>query len=161
MEYQEIDTNQLNSVGGLDFHQIAKETFINVNKKLEHPPITISIGTHSMGGKVYPTAFGTDGNFSCIIGATKSMKTFLKSLVVASYIGGDTNKYAEDFKSHRDSDKYVLDFDTEQGAFHSQLTFKRVPMMVGSDYKNYCNFDEMLSKLVDNFKQSVKWNTKK
>ena len=27
--------------------------------------------------------------------------------------------------------------------------------------KNYCNFDEMLTELVNDFKKSVKWNTKK
>lgn len=140
MEYQEIDTNQLNSVGGLDFQKIAKETYINVNKKLEHPPTILSKGVYNVGGRHYPIAFATAGNFSCIVGATKSKKTYLKSLITACYIGGGADKYGNGFISHREEDKYVLDFDTEQSEWHAQLVFKRVPQMVGENYKNYKPF---------------------
>jgi hypothetical protein len=138
---QKIDASFLdNPNNGMDFKKIANELFINVKKEIKYPPTTISVGDYQMGSNFYPIPFGTAGNFSTIVGAPKSMKTFFKSLVLASYIGGQSIDYAPTFKTHRTTDKYVLDFDTEQGEWHSQKTFKRVPEMVGAEYKNYKPF---------------------
>jgi len=138
---QKIDVSFLDKVNpSINFKKLANELFINVNKELEYPPTTLSIGDYQMGGNFYPIPFGTDGNFSCIVGAPKSMKTFFKSLIIASYVGGQSSDFAPTFKTHRKTDKYILDFDTEQGEWHSQKTFKRVPEMVGSSYKNYKPF---------------------
>jgi hypothetical protein len=114
---------------------------IDLNEDIPYPPNVLSIGYHTAGGIFeYPTTFGTEGNFSAITGAGKSRKSFLKSLLVASYIGGDANKFAPDIKSHRDKDKDILDFDTEQSKFHCQRTFKRVEQIVGKRYKKYYPF---------------------
>ena len=138
---QKIDVSFLDKVNpSINFKKLANELFINVKKDLEYPPTTLSVGDYQMGSNFYPIPFGTDGNFSCIVGAPKSMKTFFKSLVLASYIGGESNTYAPNFKTHRNTDKYILDFDTEQGEWHSQRTFKRIPDMVGNEYKNYKPF---------------------
>jgi len=109
-----------------DFKQIHREAFVDVQAKLHMPPIALSIGTHEYRGDQVPNAFGTYGNFSCVVGASKSRKSFFKSLLIASYIGGESTQYAPDFKTHREDNGFVLDFDTEQSAFHSQKTFKRV-----------------------------------
>ncbi len=138
---QKINTDFLDNVNAeTNFKQLANKLFINVKKELAYPPTTLSIGDYQMGGNFYPIPFGTDGNFSAIVGAPKSMKTFFKSLVLASYVGGQSVDYAPTFKTHRNTEKFILDFDTEQGAWHSQKTFKRVPDMVGADYENYMPF---------------------
>lgn len=98
--------------------------FVDVRKKIEYPPVAISMGKHSLGTREFPIPFGTYGNFSCIVGASKSKKTFLKSMIMASYIGGKANQYANSIKSHRDRDCFVIDIDTEQSAFHAQNVFK-------------------------------------
>lgn len=120
-----------------DFIKIHKEAFINLKETVKHPPTALSIGQTTMGQNTYPNPFGTYGNFSCIVGASKTKKTFFKSLVMASYIGGDYQSFAPDFRTHRDKDKYVLDFDTEQGKWHSQNAFRRVLNITGGDYNLY------------------------
>ena len=120
--------------------RIFQEAFVDVTKKIEHPPIAISIGTHSSGTQTFPTSFATYGNFSCIIGASKSRKTFLKSLLTSVFIGGQANAYTSNIISHRERDMYVIDIDTEQSEYHSQKVFQRVCRMVGSNYPFYKPF---------------------
>lgn len=120
-----------------DFSQMHLEAFVDVTAKLHQPPIAVSIGTHEYRQELVPNAFGTYGNFSCIVGASKSRKSFFKSLLLASYIGGQSTNFAPDFKSHRSDDSFVLDFDTEQSQYHSQRVFKRVIEMTGKNYEFY------------------------
>jgi len=120
-----------------DFSQMHLEAFVDVTAKLHQPPIAISIGTHEYRQESVPNAFGTYGNFSCIVGASKSRKSFFKSLLLASYIGGKSTNFAEDFRSHRKDDSFILDFDTEQSKYHSQRVFKRVSDICGQNYKSY------------------------
>lgn len=122
------------------FEKMFKETFIDVNEKLDYPKVAISIGSHNIGSNVYPTAFGTYGNFSCIVGASKSKKTFFKSLLVSSYIGGEAHKVSGDIKGHRGGGEFVIDVDTEQGEWHAQNTFKRIPTIVGGNPDFYKPF---------------------
>lgn len=125
----------------VNFHNIYESAFVDIKKRIEHPPVAISMGYHSYNGKQFPVPFGTYGNFSCIVGASKSKKTFLKSLVVASYIGGKTNHYAGRIKSHRERDMFIIDLDTEQSSWHAQNVFKRTMKMVGcEDYEFYKPF---------------------
>jgi len=134
MEFDKIDLNAINNVGNIDFLKIHNESFIDVNEDLAKPPTALSIGEISFGQEIYERAFGTYGNFSCISGASKSKKTFLKSLLIASYIGGQSTNYARNIKGHRDKDKFILDFDTEQSKWHSQRVFKRVPRITNLEY---------------------------
>jgi hypothetical protein len=46
------------------------------------------IGTSVYKDNSYPIPFGSYGDFSCIVGASKSRKTFFKSMIEASYLGG-------------------------------------------------------------------------
>ncbi len=117
----------------INFQNIYDSSFIDVTKKIERPPIALSIGEYSMGGKVHKIPFATYGNFSCIVGPSKSKKTFLKSMMIASYIGGKANQYAGNIRSHRERDCFVIDIDTEQSTYHAQNVFKRVVRMVGVD----------------------------
>lgn len=129
-----------NEPTGMDFNRIFNETFINIEEELKQPPIAISIGTHDYKGNKYPTQYGSYGDFSCIVGASKSKKTFLKSLLIASYIGGNSNRYAPNIKGHNTKDKYVIELDTEQSKYHCQKVFRRVAEIVGRNPDNYKPF---------------------
>lgn len=117
-----------------------EESFIDVSKKLDYPKVAISIGDHTISGTTYPTAFGTYGNFSCLVGASKSKKTFFKSLLVSCYIGGQADRYSETIRGHRKGNEIIIDVDTEQGDWHAQNTFKRIPKMVGGNPDFYKPF---------------------
>ena len=137
---EEIDVSKLDNIGKIDYLKIHKEALIDVTEKLEYPPTALAIGETMLGQTTYPIPFGTFGNFSCIVGASKSKKTFIKSLLLASFIGGNSNNYAPQFKTHRNKDMFVLDFDTEQGKWHSQRVFKRVIEIAGGNYEMYRPF---------------------
>jgi hypothetical protein len=132
-EYMDLET----PIAGSELQQRLQSVFIDVNKKIDFPPVALSIGQHNIGNQIFPTAFGTFGNFSAIVGASKSKKTFLKSLLVASFIGGGTKQYANSILSHRKSDMFVIDIDTEQSNFHAQTVFKRTVKLVGDNYQYY------------------------
>lgn len=61
------------------------------------------------------------------------MKTFLKSALVAGYIGGKSQYYFPNLLGHDTKDKFILDFDTEQSLFLTQRVAKRVCEMVGTN----------------------------
>ena len=137
---EKINLNNLGEDLKIDFSKMLKDAFVDVNDKLKEPPIAVSIGSHTYNGLEYPNSFGTYGNFSCIVGASKSRKSFFKSMLIASYIGGNSIEYAPSFRTHRDDNKLILDFDTEQSEYHSQRVFKRVCDMVGSNAEIYKPF---------------------
>lgn len=125
----------------VNLENIYKTSFVDVTKKIEYPPVAVSIGTHKLGSKDFPIPFGTYGNFSCIVGPSKSKKTFLKSLITAAYIGGKTSNYTSSIKSHRDRECFIIDIDTEQSSWHAQNVFKRVTKLVGvENYEFYKPF---------------------
>ena len=115
-----------------DFAAIEKESYIDVNKQERPQPVALSMGEVSRGSNFFPVPIGSYGDYSCIVGPSKSKKTFLKSAFAAAYIGGQSNYYFETIKGHDAAGKYVIDIDTEQSRYHSQLVAKRVPKMVGS-----------------------------
>lgn len=116
----------------INYAKMAKDCFLDVTKKVERPPIALSVGEHAYAGSYYPTPFGTYGNFSCLVGGSKSMKTFLKSALVACYIGGNATNFFEEIKGHDNENKFVIDIDTEQGEFHAHRAASRVCSMVGA-----------------------------
>ena len=141
MDFEQIDLKQIENAGVLNFQKIHDESFVDVNEDLPKPPTALSIGDITLGNETFDRAFGTYGNFSCISGQSKAKKTFLKSLIIASYIGGNSNNYAPNIKGHRDNDKFILDFDTEQSKWHSQRVFKRVPRITNLEYINGSNYE--------------------
>lgn len=124
----------------LDYNFLLKKHLVNIKKPIKRQPVAISIGEHPYLQNSYPTVFGSYGDFSCLVGASKSMKTFLKCALVACYIGGNSNRYFSEIKGHDTTGKYILDIDTEQSPYHTQRAAKRIMAMVGSDYEFYKPF---------------------
>ncbi len=116
------------------------ECAVDLTKREPRPETIISIGQHGYSGKLYPTSVMTAGEFSCISAPSKSKKSFFKSQLCGSYIGGNSNKYFENIKGHRNKDFGVVDCDTEQSRYYAQKTFKRVERIVGNSYINYYPF---------------------
>lgn len=136
-----IDPEELRIPKQHDFGKMLSESTLDPRNPPKSPPIAISIGSHVFKDNIYPTVFGTYGNFSCIVGASKSKKTFLKSALVAGYIGGQAQNYFPDFLGHNTTGKYVIDMDTEQGSYHAHIVYQRTEDMVGTISPNY-NFIE-------------------
>lgn len=124
----------------VNFQELHDKVFVDVKKPLQRPPIALSLGTYEYKGNYYPIPFGSYGDFSCLVGASKSMKTFLKSALIAGYIGGRSNYYFPKLLGHNNTEKFVLDIDTEQSIFHTQKVAQRVCEMVGSDPDFYRPF---------------------
>lgn len=124
----------------VDFESLHDQYFVDIEEVLKPQPVAISIGETQYKGNSYPISFGSYGDFSCIVGASKSKKTFLKSLLTACYIGGNSNLFADKIKGHNTNGKYIIDIDTEQSEFHSQRVFRRVIEMVGANTKMYVPF---------------------
>lgn len=120
-----------------DYKAMMKECFVDVRKPISKPPLALSIGEYAYSGSYYPTPFATYGNFSCLVGGSKSMKTFLKSALVACYIGGSSNHYFGNIKGRDTEGKYVVDLDTEQSDFHVHRAANRVCSMVGTTPDQY------------------------
>ena len=136
LDFESLENN-LQSVSEIDFDKLEKSCFVDLSEEMPHPEILLSIGQHEYKGNFYPTPIMTAGEFSAIIATSKSKKTFLKSAFLASYIGGSSSVLFPNIKSHRDNEYTILDFDTEQGKYYTQRTFRRVIEMVGANYQNY------------------------
>ncbi len=129
----------------LNFKDLEKKCFVDVSLEIPREPVALSIGEYEYKNVYYPIPFGTYGNFSCLVGASKSMKTFLKSALIAGYIGGNAQNYFPSMKGHDLKDKFILDIDTEQALFHTHKVAKRVCDMVGQNpdfYRPYCTREE-------------------
>lgn len=138
-------TKKSSESDNINFKDLEKKCFVDVTAEIKREPVALSMGTYQYKGKNYHIPFGTYGNFSCLVGASKSMKTFLKSALVAGYIGGQSQHYFPTMRGHDIKDKFILDFDTEQSLFHVQKVAQRSCEMVGSNYefyRPYCTREE-------------------
>jgi hypothetical protein len=124
----------------LDFKQILKESLIDPAEEIKQQPIALSIGESNYKGVSYPIPFGSYGDFSCIVGASKSRKTFFKSMIEAAYIGGKSNIHNPSIKGFNSDKKFVLSFDTEQSHFHAQRVQRRVLELIGGNCDYYKTF---------------------
>ena len=124
----------------IDFKQILKESLIDPAEEIKQQPIALSIGESIYKGNSYPIPFGSYGDFSCIVGASKSRKTFFKSMIEAAYIGGQSNIHNPSIKGHNGDKKFVLSFDTEQSHFHAQRVQRRVLELIGGNCEYYKTF---------------------
>ena len=111
---------------------IEEECAIDINKKIEHPPVAISfknkeVVTKDGSVKEFPIPIGTYGNFSFIQAPPKSMKTFFVSLLGSAFCNPNGN-FTKGMSSFRGK-KHFVHFDTEQGDWHSQRVFKRIEWM--------------------------------
>lgn len=121
----------------VDLKSLEIGCYVDLSQEILKPDILLSIGEHEYKGKLYPTPVMTSGEFSAIVAVSKAKKSFLKSAFIASYIGGSSNIFFGNIKSHRKKDFTILDFDTEMSAYYAQRTFRRVHEIVGLVYDNY------------------------
>jgi hypothetical protein len=129
-----------NAVPIIDYKQIFKDSLIDPAEEIKQQPIALSIGESNYKGISYPIPFGSYGDFSCIVGASKSRKTFFKSMIEAAFIGGKSNIYNPSIKGHNAEKKFVLSFDTEQSHFHTQRVQRRVLELIGGNCEFYKTF---------------------
>ncbi len=120
--------------GKIDFTKMHEECRIDLSQVYERPPLAVSIGSDQQG---YPIPFATYGNISLIKGEEKARKSFLKSLILACAIGGNSIDYAEEIMGHNLGDKYILDLDGEQDEYYAWLNGIRIPKMVGALPDNF------------------------
>lgn len=140
----------------IDFKSMHDKCFVDVTKELPPPPVALSLGTYEYKNEVYHIPFGTYGNFSCLVGASKSMKTFLKSALIAGYIGGQSGNYFPNLKGHDTKGKFIIDVDTEQSLWHTQKVAKRVCEMVGANYGMFKPFSTREYSPKERF-QFIEW----
>lgn len=136
----------------INFKKIHDTQFVDIDEVFKPQPVAISIGESNYKEQSYPIPFGSYGDFSCIVGASKSKKTFLKSLFTACYIGGNSNFYSTEIKGHNVGKKWIIDIDTEQSEFHAQRVFRRVAEMVGTNPVNYKPFALRTLSATERFK---------
>lgn len=133
-----LDISRLASVDEeIDYAKIAASSFIDVDKTIPRQPIALSLGEHAYKGSYYPTPISSYGDFFCLIGASKSRKTYAKKGIVSSYIGGNAPAYFPSLKGHGNKDKVIIDNDTEQSEYHAQRGARQILEMVGSKYPYY------------------------
>lgn len=139
LNFDELEKN-INEPLSIDFKEMLNNALIDPSEELKPQPIAISIGSSTYKGVEYPIPFGSYGDFSCIVGASKSKKTFFKSMIEAGYIGGKSNIYNPSIQGHDSKDKFVISFDTEQSQYHTQRVQRRVLELVGANYDLYKTF---------------------
>lgn len=135
LNFEELENKPQEEI--LDFLKIQNDCYIDLSEELIPPEILLSIGEHEYKKSMYPTAVMTAGEFSAIVAVSKAKKSFLKSAFIGCYIGGKSNILFGNIKSHRDNDYTILDFDTEQGKYYAQRTFRRVQDITEMKYEHY------------------------
>ena len=123
-----------------DYKKIFDDCFVNLDLIIERPPTAISIGKYKYNNNIYDNSVYTFGEFSATVAPSKTKKSFYKSALIASFIGGNAKDYFPNIKTHRDNECYIVDIDTEQGKFYAQTVFRRVQLMTGIKYINYLPF---------------------
>lgn len=152
-----------------NYKKIHDTCLVDLKKDLMLPPAALSIGQHWYKQEPYWNNTFTYGEFSAIVAASKSKKTFFKSALIAAFIGGKTNNFFPDFHTHREGEPFIIDIDTEQGEYYAQRAFRRVGEMVGGNYNNYLPFgveeldEDEIVKFIEGllsdsrYKGKIKW----
>lgn len=131
------ELNAKNDEVFIDLKTLESGCYVDLSQDILKPDILLSIGEYLYKEKYYPTPVMTAGEFSAIVAVSKAKKSFLKSAFIASYIGGSSNLFFGNIKSHRKKDFTILDFDTEMSAYYAQRTFRRIHEIVGIIYEHY------------------------
>lgn len=162
---RELKISDIQKEKEFDFNQAYKRCLVDLNKTLERPPVALGIGYHEYKGINYLNSTFTYGEMSAIIAPQKTKKSFFKRALAACYIGGDAQNYFPSIVTTRETDKIILDFDTEQGEYYAQRSFRGVIDMVNKPYKAYMPFgikslsdDEMvlfIDELVQRYKGQI------
>ena len=118
---------------------LLQRSMIDFNIPVAKPPVIMKIKAQMGTGMGYSRVF-TLGNFSAITGKSKSKKTFLTSMFIASALHG--GYYGKVFESELpEGRRGVLLFDTEQSNYDAYITAKRVPDMLGYFDEGFQAFD--------------------
>ena len=137
--FEKIELEPIHEVT-LDLESVFNDTVIDIKKEVDRPPLVLSIGydDKSYGGVHYPLKFASLGNISMIAGEEKSRKTFVKSLLEACCIGGQSSNFTDtlDIKGHIPN-KWIISIDSEQSEYDAIHAAKRVSFMVGNEYPYY------------------------
>lgn len=149
LSLENIKQDNTQSFDGLEVYN---ECYVNLDAEIIRPPIAISCGSGYDGD----IPIVTYGNFVCLVGASKSYKSFLKSALLACYVGGNSQNYFSNIKGHDTQNKYVIDIDTEQGEYHVQKVSRRVINMIGARYDYYISF-ALRSKTPEERIKFIEW----
>jgi len=108
-----------------NFDEILRRAEIDSAKDLVKPPVILKFDDSDVF---------SIGDFSCIIGKAKSKKTFLVTLLVASFMNGSASNITTIKKEGK---KRIFWFDTEQSKYHVAKAEKRVRSLSNSvsDYE--------------------------
>jgi len=138
-EEKKIGGSGLLPVTESEYEGILRKAHINLQVPVTNPPIVMRIKDYEIGEYVEKRMF-TLGNFSCITGKSKSKKTFLTSLFLASATSNSMveRKFISNFPENK---KYALLFDTEQSEYDAYVTAKRVHKILGAEWPNFGAFD--------------------
>ena len=131
-----IKAPQLNGISDFNGIKIHNEAIIRPSDKMLLQPIALSCGVKF--NEHVPMV--TYGNFMCIVGASKSMKSFLKTTLLACYIGGNAQNLFPEIHGHSTKERFIIDLDTEQSDYHVHRASKRIVEMVGTNYPYYRMF---------------------
>lgn len=141
MKFEKLDISAIQEPEIKDLQAVFEESVIDLSKEVDRPPnaITIGIDDRSYNGIHYPLRFATFGNISMITGEEKSRKSFLKSLIEACAIGGQSNNFtgSVEIQGHNLEDKFIISIDAEQDTYDAWLNGIRIPQMVGALYPKY------------------------
>jgi hypothetical protein len=125
----DILNEQTNS---FDVAKALKDCTVDLNDNPMPEPCLLSYG-ESFDGT--PLCIFGEGDYSVISGVGGVRKSFLKTALIAKYIGGQSDFGG--FGSHMQDKRMVIDIDTEQSVYRTQLVFRRVERMVGHRYPHY------------------------
>lgn len=140
MNFDELKLTGVPEIITNDFAKMLQDSYLDPSEEIKNQPVAISIGTSEYKGTNYPIPFGSYGDFSCIVGASKSRKTFFKSMIEAGYIGGQSNILNPSIKGHHSTDRLVISLDTEQSKYHTQRVQRRVLDLIGCSCELYKTF---------------------
>jgi hypothetical protein len=124
-----------------EYEKILNDSFIDFMIPVEKPPVVIMFRDRQRGiQQAFDKRVFTLGNFSCITGKSKSKKTFLTSLLMASAAGNEIigSKIIAEFP---DNKRAVLLFDTEQSRYDAYIAASRIPKLLGYNPENFGAFD--------------------
>lgn len=129
---KKISLNSVEESISEDYESILLDSKIDFETKVERQPKALVYGKK---------VFGSYGDFSCIVGSSKSMKTVLKNAIIAAYKGGNSTNHFPELAGVNSGDKWILDLDTEQSPFHVKRNTNMIRRMVGNRFDNYAAFN--------------------
>ena len=72
-----------------NYEEMFKECFVDLDIVIDKPPCALSIGTFGYNNE--DLSVHTYGEFSATVAPSKTKKSYYKSALIASYIGGNAN----------------------------------------------------------------------